>query len=116
MNNFVQRRTVCILIGAPALVLCDLSALYALVPAACASAGNSGLQALNSCCFTVVLAGFVSAMSEWRRQRSSSTPCLDREGDQAAFLALVSTCVSALCAVTLVAFWIPQWVLDPCAG
>jgi hypothetical protein len=105
-----------LLVGSPTLVLCDLTALYALVPTACASGGNGDLQILNACSFLLVLGAFAFSHVQWRRQHGLRGLDYYKEDDQSAFLAFLSMAVAVLCALSLLALWIPQWVLDPCAG
>jgi hypothetical protein len=105
------------LLGAPLLVLTDLSVAYALVTPACArqSAMLLHLVSLWFLVLTILLAIQAARLS--RRLRTQDVlPDSDHAGNRRYQMALIATGVAALSALVIVARWIPQWLLSPCVS
>jgi hypothetical protein len=110
----VAMRTWLALLGAPSAVLAALSADYALVTPACAW---RTLLPLGSVTGTALLFSVVATLLAWRRWREAgvtapaSAPALPA---RPAMLACAATWVGMISTLSLVAMWIPQWLLSPC--
>ena len=93
------------LLIAPLLVLAEQALAFALTPALCATQRGEWLHALAAafalaCAVLTVLA--VRALSRVDAQRL--------------FFARAAAGVAALSTLTLLALWLPQWVIEPCIG
>jgi hypothetical protein len=106
------------LLLAPLLMLGLLSLAYALVTPACAHQGGEGLHALAGTTLLLALALTGLAWDGWRAAgalpRSMNTMPADHEGGSDLFLSRVATLVGAFSSLTIVALWIPLWLLSPC--
>lgn len=107
-------RTWLALLVAPMLALTDQSVAYATVGWACAHQHSIGVHAVH----VVFLIGVVAATAAaWRLVRETAHSTSGGEAPaRRHFLAGVATASGALSALTIVAMWIPAWVLGACLG
>jgi hypothetical protein len=114
------------LLVAPLVVLTDVSVGYSLVTPACARQGGGELHVLSVVCLLAVLAMTLLAWRTWaglsRAQQDSGAVSgavtgsdADHADRRARFLALMATLVGALSTLSVIAVWIPAWVLPPCS-
>lgn len=102
------------LLAAPALVLATQSVNYALVQVACARRSHLALDVVSA---LAIVFSFGAAWFAYRRWRSASQPfdaSYAPRDARAAFIALMSMIVAALCALIQIMMWFPQWLLSPC--
>jgi hypothetical protein len=102
------------LLLAPAAFFVNLELGYLLVRPSCPRDDALPIHAVHAVSFVLVLAGLAIA---WRSWHAEGTRWPDDEGGPAArtrFMAGLGVALSALIMLTLVAQWIPTFVLDPC--
>jgi hypothetical protein len=102
------------LLAAPTLVLGTQSINYALVQFACARRSHLALDMVSALSIAFSLG---AAWFAWRRWRWESQPfdaSYAPRDARAAFIALMSMIVAALCALIQIMMWLPQWLLSPC--
>jgi len=108
----------------PALLLTPLLALgmqslaYSLVTPSCARQSAAALHAVAAAALLLALALTALAGLAWRRaaevaQRRGEA-LADREGPRDLFLSRTATLVGVFSSLTIVALWIPLWLLSPC--
>lgn len=108
------------LLAAPLLALIEQSVVYALSTPTCSSQREAWLHAipLAFLCLTLLLTAM--AWVELRRLRHEGwgTPHTDAdEGERRRhFVARLAVWLGALSSLVILALWIPQWVLSPCAA
>jgi len=90
------------LIVAPLLALGDQSVAYAMVGWSCVHTGTLAIHALHLLSLAATVAAAAFAFVRWR-----STP-------EHSFLAGIATAAATLSALTIVAMWIPVWLISPC--
>ena len=108
------------LLLAPLLVLAEQALVYALTTPLCNSQHGAWLHALPALALLAVLACTALAAGDARiarrhEQKPDEPVDAGRRRLQRVFLARAATGVGALSALSLVALWIPLWVLSPCA-
>lgn len=99
---------------APLLVLADQSVAYALVEWGCHAQRFGTLQGVH---FVFLVGALATLVPAWRGATRPAMPEAGLPGDnhdRRHFMAVVSLMVGSLSALTIVALWIPQWVLSPC--
>ena len=115
----IARRCWPALLLAPLLALGLQSLAYALVTPACASQSGEGLHLLAGASLLLALALTALAGQGWRQaftlRRQSPEAAVDREGGRDLFLGRVATLVGVFSSLTIVALWIPLWLLPPCS-
>ena len=105
-------RTWFALLGAPLLALTDQTVAFALVHWACAHQG-SWIVHLSHVVFLVIVAA--AAGGAWMVWLETTVVAGTVEPTVPIhFLAGVATTVAALSATTIVAMWIPTWMISPC--
>jgi hypothetical protein len=92
------------IIIAPALALADQSFAFALVGWACAHQTTVPIHAAHAVVLAATSAAIVLAWQEWR------------DTARRHFLARVAMAVAALAALSVVAMWIPTWMISPCTA
>ena len=105
-------RTWLALLVAPILALTDQSVAYATVGWACANQQTIAVHAVHIVFLVAVVAATVAA-----RQLARETAATKSRGEADArrhFLAGLATASGALSALTIVAMWIPAWMLGAC--
>jgi hypothetical protein len=102
------------LILAPALVLAEQSATYALVTPSC---GRQSILALHVVAAVSLVLALGMTLTAWPR-RHIANPTAEGDASQARerFLAVVATMVGGLSSLAIVALWIPNWIVSPCAS
>jgi small-conductance mechanosensitive channel len=108
----------------PALLLTPLLALgmqslaYSLVTPSCARQSVVALHAVAAAALLLALALTALAGLAWRRAaevaQKDGEARTDREGPRDLFLGRTATLVGAFSSLTIVALWIPMWLLSPC--
>ena len=108
----------------PALLLTPLLALgmqslaYALVTPSCARQSGTALHALAAAALVLALGLTALAALAWRRAsaaaRERGEARADRDGPRDLFLSRTATLVGVFSSLTIVALWIPLWLLSPC--
>lgn len=99
----------------PALTLVNLSVTYALVTPSCSRQTTLALHLMTLLVACLCAAMTVSAWREWRR-RVASRHRDDAAAARPAFLATVAVMCSGLSTLVVLAQWLPQWVISPCAS
>jgi hypothetical protein len=102
------------LLLAPSLVLADQGIAYALVGWSCASQSHSPAHWVHAAFLAAVLATLVPA---WRSLGIAQPQLAADDGGSGlrrAFFAEAALLLGALCALMILAMWIPQWMLSPC--
>jgi uncharacterized membrane protein (DUF4010 family) len=102
------------LLLAPAAFLVNLELGYLLVRPSCPRDDALPIHAVHALTLALALAGLAIA---WRCWKTEGTRWPDDEGGPPArtqFMAGLGVALSLLLALTLVAQWIPTFVLDPC--
>jgi hypothetical protein len=116
------------LLLAPLLALGHVALAFALVAPACARQHTGWLHASAAVALaaTVLMTG-AAANAWWRSRRPAGPAPGEGEGEgegngngngamraRRCFTARVAVLMGTLCAVVIVAAWLPQWVLSPC--
>jgi hypothetical protein len=109
-----QMQTWAALLGAPSVVLVNLSVNSALVSSACALQTNAPLQAVTGAALAFSLFATLIAWRRWRETSVHAAPDSVALAARPVFLASVATGVGAISTLTLVAMAVPQWLLSPC--
>jgi hypothetical protein len=106
------------LLLAPLLALAEQSIVYALATPTCQTQREAWLHGVPLLFVAAILAFTVMAWRQARRQAGAVAPHVDadRRALRGYFLACVAAGIGALSALAIVAMWVPQWVLSPCAG
>jgi hypothetical protein len=102
------------LLGAPAVVLVNLSVNSALESRACALQTNAPLQAVSAAALAFSLFATLIAWHRWRATSERAAPDSVALAARPVFLACVATGVGAFSTLTLVAMAVPQWLLSSC--
>jgi len=96
------------LIGAPLLALVDQGAAFAMVSWSCVHAGTLVVHFVHLLFLAATVAAAVFAFARWRRTTGGGALVRDR------FLAGVATASATLSALSIVAMWMPVWMISPC--
>jgi hypothetical protein len=106
------------LLIAPLLALAEQALVYALSTPACQTQREAWLHAVPLAFVALTLLLTAMAWTEARRLRRDGTPHVDADAAtiQRHFLARLAVWSGALSTLVIVAMWIPQWVLSPCAS
>ena len=106
------------LLLAPLLALAEQSIVYSLATPTCQHQREAWLHGVPLLFLAVTLALTALAWAEARRLRGGGTPHLDadRRALRGYFLACVGAGLGALSSLVILAVWVPQWVLSPCAS
>lgn len=102
------------LLAAPTLVLGTQSINYALVQVACARRSHLALDVVSVLSIAFSLGAASLAYRRWRATSQPFDASYAPRDARAAFVALMSMIVAALCALIQVMMWFPQWLLSPC--
>jgi hypothetical protein len=102
------------LLGAPAVVLVNLSVNSALVSRACALQTNAPLEVVTAAAVAFSLFATLIAWRRWGATSVRAAPDSVALAARPVFLASVATGVGAFSTLTLVAMAVPQWLLSPC--
>lgn len=103
------------LIVAPLLALTDQAIAFSLVGWACTNQTVTVLHAAHALFALLVATTAPGAWQAWRQ--SSDAPAMAGEaGRQRHFLAGVALVLSTFSAVTIVAMWIPTWMISACTA
>jgi hypothetical protein len=99
---------------APLLALADQGVAYALVPYGCSHQHSAGLHLTHA---VFLLATLACAVLAWPVARPALPALQEGPGgiERQAMMGAVALGIAALSAAIVVALWIPQWVLPPCA-
>jgi hypothetical protein len=106
----------------PALALVAQTTAYALVDPLCRQQAGGWLHGVFAAALALALVLTWVAWHECARLKAAhrpgqqAPPDTDRRGLQHLFLAQVGAGVAALSSLALVAMWIPQTMLSPCAA
>ena len=101
------------LILSPTLALTNLSVVYALVTPSCRGQTTAAMHWLTA---LSLLMSLLFTFFAWRNTRAlPAPPESDAAGGRPHFLALVAGMVGLLSSLVLLAMWLPQWILSPCA-
>ena len=104
----------------PVLALAEQSIVYALSTPTCQSQREAWLHGVPLVFMAVTLLFTAMAWGEARRLRRDGLGAPHADADTRAlrryFVACAATGVGALSTLAIVAMWIPQWVLSPCAS
>jgi hypothetical protein len=105
------------LLLAPSLALANLAITYALVTPSCARQGKLALKIVSAVTLLVCAVLTVQAWRNWKGQGGGDADA-PRDGARLRprFVALVAAMAGALSCLVVIAQWIPQWVLSPCAN
>lgn len=103
------------LVLAPSLVLADQSVAYAFVGWSCAHQHTVAVDAVHLVFLAATLA---IAFFAGRALRVAGGVAAGREGapGDRRMMALVALLAALLCALVIVAMWLPHWALAPCMG
>ena len=106
------------LLLAPLLALTEQAVVYSLATPTCQSQREAWLHGVPLVFFAASATLTLLAWSHARRLRQAPMPPVDadRRALRPYFLACVAIGVGALSSLAIVALWIPQWVLSPCAS
>ena len=106
------------LLLAPLLALGEEAIVYSLATPTCQTQREAWLHGVPLVFVMVTIALTVMAWTEARRLRGDPVPHLDadRRALRRYFLACVAAGLGALSTLVIVALWVPQWVLSPCAS
>jgi uncharacterized membrane protein YhaH (DUF805 family) len=102
------------ILAAPVLVLADQAIAYALARWGCSYQHREALHWVHVLFLVAVLATIVPAWAAASRPALEAQRGAGDSRDRHHFLATVSVWLAALCALVIVAMWIPQWLLSPC--
>jgi hypothetical protein len=101
---------------APTLYLAQLSAMYALVPWACASQHHGTLHLLNAVALAICLAATVRAYLAWQSQQTPENDSSAALPVRRRFVAFMGLGLSALMCLALIAQWITVWKVPLCVS
>lgn len=102
------------LILSPTLALTNLGLVYALVTPSCRGQSTAAMQWLTA---LSLLLSLLFTYFAWRNACRLPAPAeSDAAGGRPHFLALVAGMTGLLSSLVLLAMWLPQWVLSPCAA
>jgi hypothetical protein len=105
---------------APLLALAEQAILYALATPTCQTQREAWLHALPVAFTAMTALLTAAAWTQARRLRREGLGEPHTDGDGAAlrryFVACVAAGLGLLSTLAIVALWIPQWVLSPCAS
>jgi hypothetical protein len=108
------------LLIAPLLALAEQSIVYALATPTCQTQREAWLHGVPFGFVVLTLALTAMAWREARRLRRTSADAGHVDTDarelRRYFLARVAVWCGALSSLVIVALWLPQWVLSPCAS
>jgi hypothetical protein len=96
------------LLVAPILALTDQSVAYAAAGWACGR-NAFAIHLVHAVFFTAIAVATALAWRHWHATRETTERSATRH-----FLAGVATASGALSALTILAMWIPNWLLSPC--
>lgn len=100
------------LIVAPLLALTDQAVAFALVHWACAHQSTMVVHLSHAFFLAIAAAAAVGAWLLWRE--TTITVGVGGATIQLHFLVSVAMVVAVLSAVTILAMWIPTWMISPC--
>lgn len=101
------------LVIAPTLALADQAIAFSLVNWCCAHQSVLAIHLSHLIFLLMVSSIAIAAGGVWLRTRGGATAATE-QGHQAHFLAGVATIVAALSALTVIAMWIPTWMVSAC--
>lgn len=108
------------LLLSPLLALGEQSIVYSLATPTCQTQREEWLHLIPLLFFSVVVLLTAMAFMQVRRLRNEGVASPHLDGDERGlrryFVARVAVWSGSLSALVIVALWIPQWVLSPCAG
>ena len=102
------------LFAGPAAFLLNLQISYMLAPQSCRAGSTLALHVTNVVCLALAVAGGLVAWRSWGR---TGREWPGEEGgviSRSRFMAALGVMTSALCALLVVAQWIPTLFLSPC--
>jgi membrane protein YdbS with pleckstrin-like domain len=102
------------LLGAPSLVLINLSVNYALASQACTLRSNTPLLAVNAVALACAVVATLLAWHRWRQVQAGMAVDSAALTARGGFLALVATGVGLVSTVALSVMLLPSWLLPPC--
>ena len=101
------------LVIAPTLALADQAIAFSLVNWCCAHQSVLPIHLSHLIFLLIVSSIALAAGGAWSRTRGGATMASEHVR-QAHFLAGVATIVAALSALTVIAMWIPTWMVSAC--
>ncbi|MDB5933049.1 MAG: hypothetical protein JWQ01_393 [Massilia sp.] len=103
------------LLLAPSVALANASVAYALVTPSCSRQQTIVLHMVALASLLLCLAMTWPAARNWLRQRTDPPLASDAVAARGHFLAQVATMAGLLSALVVLAEWLPQWIVSPCA-
>jgi hypothetical protein len=104
------------MLGAPAVALADASIAYALVMPSCSRQNAIALHGVALASLVLCILLTWPAALNWRREAAAGRARNDAAGARALMLAQVATMAGLLSTLVVLAEWLPQWILSPCAA
>ena len=101
------------LVLAPLLALADQLVAFAMVGWACAHQSLALLHLSHALFLALATAAAIAGGVCWR-ETGRAGPSMSHAARQLHFLAGISMAVASLSAITIVAMWIPTWMISPC--
>jgi hypothetical protein len=102
------------LLGAPSLVLVNLSVNYAMVSQACALRSNTPLLTVNATALACSIAAPLLAWHRWRQVQPGMADGSVALSARPGFLAMVAMGVGLISTLALLVMLLPSWLLPPC--
>jgi hypothetical protein len=102
------------LFAGPAAFLLNLQISYMLAPQSCRAGSTVALHVTNVACLALAVAGGLIAWRSWRRTGREWPGDEGGVISRSRFMAALGVMTSALCALVVVAQWIPTLFLSPC--
>jgi hypothetical protein len=102
------------LLGAPSLVLINLSVNYALASQACTLRSNTPLLAVNAVALACAVVATLLAWHRWRQVQPGMAANSVALAARPKFLASVAAGVGLISTLALSVMLLPSWLLPPC--
>lgn len=99
----------------PCVALADASLAYALVIPGCSHQNTIALHAVAVASFLLCILLTWPAALNWRRRAAQESAGPGARAGRELLLAQVGTMAGLLSTLVVLAEWLPQWILSPCA-